>query len=394
MATVTSDELNQIVRDLLSRYPPSSTKPERFLGAQFDAGLAWVHFPRGCGGLAIDQRMQSEVTRLLVEAGAPNPRDHQLVGVSMVAPVLAAHGTQEQRRRYLRPLFTGDEVWCQLFSEPGAGSDLAALATLAIRDGEEWIVNGQKVWTSFAHIASFGLLVARTNPDAPKHKGLTCFVADMRADGVEIRPLRQMTGDVEFNEVFMSDVRIADRHQLGNVGDGWAVVLTTLMNERTAIGGATGPQDAQVLAELLRVWEATGKTSPVLRDRIVRLWIDAECLRLTTLRTLEESQKGVPGPASSVRKLAVGRFHQQASELSLDLLGPAGTLHSSYGLESSERSPSATAEPSEVFLRSRALTIAGGTTEIMRNIVAERVLGLPGDGKGDRDLPWRRIPRN
>ena len=237
--TVTTDEdlVRSRLRDLLADHDPASTPAAEFLGARFDAGLAWVSFPVGLGGLGVSPDLQGLVERELRAVDAPNEVDRNVIGYGMAAPTILTHGTEEQRARYLRPLFTCEEVWCQLFSEPGAGSDVAGLATRAIRDGDEWVVNGQKVWTTLAHTASWGLLVARTDPDVPKHRGMTYFIVDMHAPGVEVRPLRQITGDAEFNEVFFTDVRIPDTQRLDAVGAGWRVATTTLMNERVAIGG-------------------------------------------------------------------------------------------------------------------------------------------------------------
>ena len=225
------------VAELLAAHDPATTPPVEFLGARFDAGLAWVWFPEGQGGLGLSPEAQGVVERDLARAGAPNEYERNVIGYGMGAPTVLAHGTEEQRSRYLRPLFTCEEIWCQLFSEPGAGSDVAGLATRAERDGDEWVVNGQKVWTTLGHMARWGMLVARTDPDVPKHRGMTYFILDMHAPGVEVRPLRQMTGDAEFNEVFMTDVRVPDSQRLDEVGAGWRVAMTTLMNERVAIGG-------------------------------------------------------------------------------------------------------------------------------------------------------------
>src|SRR3954466_3226531 len=218
--------LRQRVRDLLDQHPPASTDRLAFLQAQYDAGLAWVGFPEGLGGLALPRHLQRVVNEQLVAAGAPDNNPRKIgIGLGMAAPTILAYGTDEQKQRWLRPLWTGEEVWCQLFSEPGAGSDLAALATRAVRDGEDpgadWLVNGQKVWTSMAHEARWAILIARSDPDVPKHQGLTYFVIDMTAPGVEVRPLRQLTGEAEFDEVFFSDVRIPDAQRLGEVGEGW-----------------------------------------------------------------------------------------------------------------------------------------------------------------------------
>jgi len=252
-----------------------------FLGAMYDLGLANVSFPEGFGGLGVSPGLQRTVVERVVAAGGPAPRVS--IGLGMAAPTIAVHGTDEQRAKWLRPLFTGEEVWCQLFSEPGAGSDVASLSTTAVRDGDEWIVNGQKVWTSLAHEARWGLLVARTDPDVPKHRGLTYFINDMHAPGVEVRPLRQMTGQAEFNEVYLTDVRIPDAHRLGDVGDGWRISLTTLMNERVAIGGGSFSRKAPI-DWAVELYREHGDGNPVLRDEVVRMWIQHEVLRYTVRR--------------------------------------------------------------------------------------------------------------
>ncbi|MDQ1466094.1 MAG: hypothetical protein QOH10_509, partial [Actinomycetota bacterium] len=219
-----------LCEQLLREHDPVTTPAVEFLGAQFDLGLAWVHFPEGNGGLGLSPRLMNVVNARLGEAKAPSPYGRNPIGYGMGAPTVVTHGSDVQRKRYLRPLFTGEEIWCQLFSEPGAGSDVAGLSTRAVRDGDEWVVNGQKVWTTLAHVSRFGMLIARTDPDAPKHKGLTYFVVDMKAPGVEVRPLVQITGEAEFNEVYFTDVRIPDDERLSDVGEGWRVSITTLMN--------------------------------------------------------------------------------------------------------------------------------------------------------------------
>src|SRR5688572_1357442 len=233
--------VDELIDELLAAHPPKSTPPQEFLGAQFDAGLAWVHFAIGDGGLDLPGSLQRHINSRLQDAGAPNAWVFNPIGHGMCGPTVEVWGSPAQKQRYLRPLFTGEEVWCQLFSEPSAGSDFAGLSSRGGRDGDEWIVNGQKVWTTLAHRAKWGLLVVRTDPDAVKHAGLTAFVVDMEAPGVEVRPLYQITGEAEFNEVFFTDVKIPDGERLGNPGDGWRVSLTTLMNERVSIGGTTPP---------------------------------------------------------------------------------------------------------------------------------------------------------
>ena len=234
------DDIRRRVGDLLAAHDPAATPPLDFLRARFDAGLAWVHYPPGLGGLGAPRSLQAIADAELAAAGAPDNNPRRIgIGLGMAAPTILAFGTPEQQHRWLRPLWTGEQVWCQLFSEPGAGSDLAGLATRAERAGDGWRVSGQKVWTSMAHQARWAILVARTDPDVPKHAGLSYFALDMTAPGVEVRPLRQLTGEAEFNEVFLADAPIPDTDRIGAVGEGWRVATATLMNERVAIGGGT-----------------------------------------------------------------------------------------------------------------------------------------------------------
>ena len=246
-----------LVDQLVAENDPNGNRAD-FMGAQFDLGLAWVHFPLGLGGLDLPPRYQQLIDERLDAVTLHRPRFFDVLGHGMGAPMLVAHGNEAQQARYLRPMFTGEEVWCQMFSEPGAGSDVAGLATRAIEDGDEWVVNGQKVWTTVAHIAKWGMLVARTDPDLPKHKGMTYFIVDMEAEAVEVRPLRQITGEAEFNEVYLTDARIPDSNRVGERGDGWRVTLTTLMNERVAIGATPVPRNDGPIGELLEVWSETG----------------------------------------------------------------------------------------------------------------------------------------
>ncbi len=240
--------------ELLAEHDPKTSSPAEVLGAQYDAGLAWVHFPEGYGGLGLSPKLQNVVNAKLTGAGAPLPYGRNPIGHGMCAPTIVTHGSDEQKRRYLRPLFTSEEIWCQMFSEPGAGSDVASLSTRAVRDGDEWVLNGQKVWTTLAHVARFGIIIARTDSEAVKHKGLTMFVIDMQDPGVEVRPLVQATGEAEFNEVYFTDVRIPDRERLGEAGEGWRVSLTTLMNERVSIGGQVHPRGSGLIALAMKVY--------------------------------------------------------------------------------------------------------------------------------------------
>ena len=391
-----TDELAHIdalIDELLAECPLPATPMPEFLGAQFDRGLAWVHFPTGHGGLGLSPKHQTHINSRLFAAGAANPFFLNPMGYGMCGPTVVEWGSDDQRSRYLRPLFTANEMWCQLFSEPGAGSDVAGLSMTAVQDGEEWILNGQKVWTSLAHIAKWGLVIVRTDPTAVKHSGITAFVVDMHAPGVEVRPLRQMTGGAEFNEVYFTDVRVPAAEMLGSPGEGWRVSLTTLMNERTAIGGSTPPRGAGPIAHAVELFnELDDAQQPLYRNRLMELWCEAEAIRLNNLRAAANRRMGSPGPEGSIGKMAGAEHNKRVYEFCMDLLGPQALLYDDYA---SGGEGSGLASISRVaFLRSRANTIEGGTAEIMRNILGERVLGLPGDVRVDRDLPWKDVPRS
>ena len=387
--TVDEDHVRALTEQLLRENADSDERT--FFGAQFDLGLARVDNPRGCGGLDAAPRLQDVVDSILERAGRRGQWMRNPMGIGMCGPTIVAWGTDEQRERFLRPIFTAEEIWCQLFSEPGAGSDVASLATRAIKDGDEWIINGQKVWTSSAHISKWGLLLARTNPDAPKHKGLTAFIVDMQGPGVEIRPLRQMSGGANFNEVYFTDARTPDSLRVGPIGEGWKVGTATLMNERVSIGGNVAPRGSGPIAQALEVWSRTDRRDPVMRDQLAQLWIEAEVLRLVNIRSQAQRQKGVPGPEGSVLKLGQALLSQRISSFTVDLLGPAGTLCSGYDMSSREEM---VADPVINFLSSQSSTIAGGTSEVMRNILGERVLGLPREPGFDPNTPWSEIPRS
>jgi alkylation response protein AidB-like acyl-CoA dehydrogenase len=395
-AAPTTDEARvlELCRQLLEDLPPKETDPATFLGRQFDLGLAWVHFPEGYGGLGLSPKLQKTVNEALSAEGAPHAASRNVIGHGMGAPTIVTHGSEAQKQRYLRPLFTGEEVWCQLFSEPGAGSDVASLATRAIRDGDEWIVNGQKVWTTLAHLSKWGMLVARTDPEAVKHKGMTYFVVDMEAPGVEVRPLFQITGEAEFNEVYFTDVRIPDEERLGDVGEGWRVSLTTLMNERVAIGGQIPPRGGGFIGEAVKVWRERGLDDPATKDRLMDLWVRAEVLRLTNIRASQLRAVGTPGPEGSIGKIVSADLNKAISELTVELLGAEGMLFpSGYTMERPKHAM-LWANPQQAFLRARANSIEGGTTEIAKNILGERVLGLPGEPRVDKELPWSKVPRS
>lgn len=385
----------ELTDQLIAQFPPSSTHAVEFLGAQYDLGLAWVHFPVGSGGLDVSPKFQKIVNEKIARAGGPSSYARNPIGYGMCGPTVVEWGTAEQKDRYLRPLFTGEEIWCQLFSEPGSGSDFAGLSAKGVRDGEEWIINGQKVWTTLAHLSKWGLLVVRTDADAVKHAGLTAVVVDMHAPGVEVRPLRQMTGEAEFNEVYFTDTRVPVSETLGNAGDGWRVSLTTLMNERVAIGGAIPQKGSGPIREAVKLWQQIPAESQDLatKDELMKLWIRAEVARLTNIRAGQSRKMGVPGPEGSIGKMASADLNKETYAFCINLLGAQGMLYGSYEMVRPETAMSFDSLP-KAFLRARANSIEGGTSEVMRNILGERVLGLPGDVRVDREIPWSKVPRN
>ena len=395
--TLTTDEqrVHSLVDQLLQEFPPRQTDVVTFLGAQFDKGLAWVHFPEGHGGLGVNPKLQKVVNERIYAEGAPNPMFRNPIGHGMCGPTVVAWGSEEQKKRYLRPLFTGEEIWCQLFSEPGSGSDFAGLSSRGVRDGDEWVVNGQKVWTTLAHLSRWGLLVVRTDTEAVKHAGLTAFVVDMHDPTVDVRPLRQMTGEAEFNEVYFTDTRIADAEMLGNPGDGWRVSLTTLMNERVSIGGSIPQKGSGTIAHLMKAWADAPewRKDPSTRDEVMQLWIRAETLRLTNIRANQNRKMGDPGPEGSIGKMASANLNKDIYDCMMAVMGADAMLYGSYEMVRPEHAMEF-ATPQKAFLRSRANSIEGGTTEVMLNILGERVLGLPGDVRVDRDVAWSKVPRN
>ncbi|HEV3212958.1 MAG TPA: acyl-CoA dehydrogenase family protein [Acidimicrobiales bacterium] len=398
--TITKLDVDGLVDALLAELPPASTDPVTFLREQFDRGLAFVHFPEGLGGLGGSPADQVRAQRRLIAGGAPVAMLRNVIGYGMVAPTLVTHGTERQQQRYLRPLFTGEEVWCQLFSEPGAGSDAAGIGTRAVRDGDEWVLNGQKVWTTLAHVARFGLLLARTDPALPKHAGMTMFLVDMHGTGVEVRPLYQITGEAEFNECFFTDARVAEADRLGGIGEGWHVATTTLMNERVSIGGNSAARGSGAIGEAVRLFKERYKgdddpRSQVLRDEVLQAWVRAEVLRLTNERAADARRRGTPGPEGSVAKLAFAEENQRIYDLCVDLMGADGMLYSGdFELVRPTHTAIGTPDLHKAFLRARANSIEGGTSEVMRNILGERVLGLPGDVRVDKNIPWKDIPRS
>jgi alkylation response protein AidB-like acyl-CoA dehydrogenase len=395
-ASITAGDLRGQVRDFLAKNDPAATDRLDFLRARFDAGLAWVHYPPGLGGQGLPRALQQAVDAGFTDAGAPGNNPEKIgIGLGMAAPTILAFGTDAQKRRWLRPLWTGEEIWCQLFSEPGAGSDLAGLATRAVRaeDGS-WTVTGQKVWTSSAHLARWALLVTRTDPDVPKHQGMTYFACDMTAPGVEVRPLRQITGEAEFNEVFLSDVPIPDGDRIGEIGQGWQVSTATLMNERVAIGGAAIPREGGMIGSAARTWRDRPELrTSGLHDRLLRLWADSEVARLAGERLRQQLAVGQPGPEGSAAKLVFARLNQEISEFEVELAAEDGLRYDDWTMRRPEGASFYGRDPGYRYLRARGNSIEGGTSEILRNIIAERVLGLPQETRLDKDVPWKDLPR-
>ena len=350
------------------------------------AGFACVHFPEEYGG-----RGMPILNNILFEEEESDfdvPQGYFGIGLGMCAPVMMHYATEEQKRRFLPKLISGEEIWCQLFSEPGAGSDLAGLRCRAQRDGDEWVVNGQKIWTSGAHYSDYGILVTRHDPTLPKHKGLTFFFVDMKSPGIEARPIRQITGSADFNEVFFTNVRIPDSQRLGEVGEGWQVSLTTLMNERVAVGGNISPDVGELLGfvRALEIDGAPALADRAVRDRLADWYVESEGLRLNAARIRTALSRGdTPGPEASISKVVSAVKTQDISDFALDLLAQSGAVMS-------EGQGSAESVFSTGFLYAPGMRIAGGTDEILRNIIAERVLGLPGDIRVDRDKPFTDVP--
>jgi len=350
-----------------------------------DAGFAAITWPKqvgGRGGSPIEQVIYNQE-----EANYAVPRGVFEIGLGMCIPTMMTYGSPAQLERYVRPALRGEEVWCQLFSEPSGGSDLAALRTRAVRHGDDWIINGQKIWTSGAHFADFGIIVTRTDPDVPKHQGLTFFFLSMKSPGIEVRRIKQISGTSNFNEVFFTDVRVPDSQRLGKVGDGWKVSLTTLMNERLAVGDAPGPDfdDIFALARALERDDGPAIRNPAVREKLADWYVKTVGLKYTKFRTMTALSRGqTPGPEASITKLVSASKLQEIASYGIDLMGMAG------GVTDAELAPME-AWFQEAFLYAPGLRIAGGSDEILRNIIAERVLGMPGDIRVDKDIPFREL---
>ncbi|HSU05128.1 MAG TPA: acyl-CoA dehydrogenase family protein [Acetobacteraceae bacterium] len=365
--------------------PGALDRARAFQAKKAAAGFAGIAWPKEWGGRGGTQMQQiiynQEEAKFDVLSGIFG------IGLGLAIPTIGACGTPEQIERFARPALRGEEIWCQLFSEPAGGSDLAALRTRAERDGDGWVINGQKIWNSGAHYSEFGILVARSDPTVPKHAGLTFFILDMHAPGVEVRPIRQMSGSSHFNEVFFTDVRIPDDRRVGEVGQGWRVALTTLMNERYGMREAPGPDFDELfdLARDLELEDGPALDNAAVQERLAEWYVRTQGLRFTKYRTMTALSRGqTPGPESSIIKLVSASKTQEIAAFGLDLLGMAGAEMGRHmplqGLFE------------EALLYSPALRLAGGTDEIMRNIIAERVLGLPADVRVDKNVPFRDIP--
>ena len=354
---------------------------------KYDAGWAcigWAPEFGGRGASAIE-----EVIWRQEESQYDLPATFFLIGQGMIGPTLMAWASDEDKARFLPPLASGEEVWCQLFSEPAGGSDLAALRTRAERDGDEWVINGQKIWTSGAHYSDYGVIVVRTDPTVPKHKGLSYFYVDMKAPGVEIKPIKQLTGDSDFNEVYFTDVRVSDSQRLGEVGQGWQVSLTTLMNERAAIGGSFGQMDVSLAMSVAEEVEIDGRPAledAAVRARIANWYVQEAGLKYTGYRSLTALSRGaLPGPENSIGKLVGAPKMQAMSSYLMDLLGASGAI-------ADESLAAKAGIIQRAYMGAPGLRIAGGTDEIMANIIAERVLGLPQEPRLDKGIPFNEVP--
>ena len=360
--------------------PSSIADAQRWQRTLADAGWGAMHWPEAFGGRgasAIESMVfQEELAHYDVPVMVFS------IGLAMIGPTIIAHGTEAQRARYLDPMRRGDEIWCQLWSEPDAGSDLAGLTARAVRDGDEYVLDGQKVWTSGAHYSHFGLGIFRTNPDLPKHRGISCFVVDMRTPGITVRPLRQMTGAAHFNEVFFDGVRIPAANLVGDLDDGWRVARTTLMNERLAAGGMTPP--SALYAALARLARVHGCADGTVRQRLARAYTAARVVELTSARVRTSLSHGeIPGVEGSILKLAIASLATEIADAGVDVLGADGML---VGPDAAEEG-----RWTDALLGSFAMHIGGGTDEVQRNIVGEVVLGLPREPAIDRDVPFRAL---
>ncbi|EHB58844.1 acyl-CoA dehydrogenase domain-containing protein [Mycolicibacterium rhodesiae JS60] len=395
---MTDASLSAVVERFLADAHKLEDDVVNVLGAQYDAGLAWPHFGRGWGGLGATRDMTRQVRDRLREAGIPASRAG-FVGLNQAATLIHDYGSDEHKTRFLRRIFTGEDQWCQLFSEPGAGSDLANVATIAVPDGAGWRVSGQKVWTSNAHHADFALLLARTDPAAPKHRGMSLFIVDMSDPGVVVRPLRQADGGARFSEVFLDDVAITGDFLLGAPGQGWSLSMHILTTERDGAGGVF----LRRIEDVLELWRARAHLSaPALRDEVIKLWIESHVIALSNRR-----QRTTPDPREaavlgSLAKVAASEHSQRYSELMSVIIGPDILVDADYDVAFAEDANPDSAvskdfgslSPHRFVIRTRAMSIEGGTNEISRNLIGERTLGLAPDIRVDKELPWRDLPKS
>ncbi|MEU4695861.1 acyl-CoA dehydrogenase family protein [Nonomuraea dietziae] len=367
------DEYRSAARVWLAANADRTDDAREFMARLYDAGYSGITWPKRWGGQGLTQAEE--------RAFAAEARHYALptyifsIGLGMCGPTLLDRGTDAQRERFVRPLLRGEEVWCQLFSEPGAGSDVASLQTRAVRDGDGWVVNGQKVWTSVAQHADWGLLLTRTDVDVPKHKGLTMFVVDMHHPGVTVRPLKDMTGRSHFNEIFFDDVTIPDEHRVGEVNDGWGVAVTTLLHERLSISAGVGMGGGADW--LARLREAVDTGDPLVRDQLVELHIRSRALSLFNQRLSQETRAGLfPGARGSAAKLLLAELTLYTADLATSLVGPESVVDE---------------ELSHAISLAPAMALGGGTNEIMRNIIGERVLNLPPEPRVDKTVPFKDL---
>ncbi len=362
------------------------TEAKKWMKRKAEAGWSCIHWPRefgGRGGKPIESQIWTDEEGIFSKLNDPF-----LLGHGMCGPTLLAFGTEEQKRRYLPRLISGEDYWCQMFSEPQGGSDLAGLRSRAVRHCDGWLLSGQKIWTSGAQFAQYGIVIARTDPNVPKHMGLTMFVLDLRSAGVAVRPIRQANGLQEFNEVFFDDVRIADSDRVGDVGAGWKVALTTLMNERFAVGGIidTGFKDMLAFLRSVTLDEGPALQNSAVRARVAEWHVRTNGLRFGAARTASAlSRDEAPGPESSITKLVAGSTLQEIAQFALDIQGLAGAITDSGQAQAAGRFQA-------ILMRSPATRIEGGTDQVLKNIIAERVLGLPPDVRLDKNVPFNQVP--
>jgi alkylation response protein AidB-like acyl-CoA dehydrogenase len=412
-ADASEETARQVVRDWVEEYVPeewrraaaaggpaavrrvrSRADYEAWYPTLADAGLVVPTWPREYGGLGVKNRVARAVD---VELAPLNLGRLNVLGLNLAGPTIMAWGTDEQKARFLPPIVRNEEIWCQLFSEPGAGSDLASLAARAVRDGDEWVVTGQKVWSTWAHFSHFGMLLARTDPREQKRRGITYFLVDMAQPGVEVRPLKQMTGEADFNEVFLSGARVPDAYRLGEEGEGWKVANSTLSGERQMISGPgsggldrIGGSGVDRLIEIAR--DRGVSAEPVVRQRLAELWSEEKIRRWTNARVRDNARAGRVGPESSVGKVHSGELNQRTQVLAVDLLAMDALAWDADSVDPDVNGGLPRAVHG--FLRSRANTIEGGTSEVNRNVLGERVLGLPREPDPYRDSPWEDVPRS